>query len=207
MLLLPFTLLWEQSTVTPIEGADTAALTLTENAFFDAFIGVTDDAALSLDELAAVDVTALLEAIDTASLTLDDSAVVADVEAVAVVEANSGGYYDFEYHVARARKRRREEEEAEEEARRISDALDREIAVLLHQQSAQERQAADLKRLSSLVAKFADAKAEEAYNERVRVAMVEAAGQTAKALAKLQLELEKQFEEDEIALLLWIADQ
>lgn len=129
-----------------------------------------------------------------------------DACAIPVV-AYSGGYFELDAHVHGVRKRRRELEEQEAQAEQIKDELDREIAQLLRKQDAEEAEQLEMARLSQLVATFADAKAEEAYNARVSKAMARAAAiQSAATLAQLQIELERQFDEEEVALLLMIAD-
>ena len=125
--------------------------------------------------------------------------------APAVAESPSGGwafYAHYEREREHRRKKRREHEEREEESERISDATTREIAQLLRQQEAQDERRAELDRLATLVEKHAGRAAQDAYGERVAVAMARAHAQgNVSALLALEREIERAKEDEDWLLL------
>lgn len=116
----------------------------------------------------------------------------------------SGGFFSAydRLHAAR-RKRDRELWLAEQEAQQLQDELDREIAMLLRKQEAEDAERLELQRLSDLVKKYADLAASEAASDRVIKALARAnATQSAAALVALQREIDRQLDEEEAAFLL-----
>lgn len=122
-------------------------------------------------------------------------------------EFSGGLFFAFEREVERRRKERRKREEDEEEAKKLKDDIDREIAVLLHQQEADDAEAQELSRLKVMVAQFADKAAEEAMTERVRSALVRAnVQQNVSAYLALERELTRVMEEEEFMILMVLAN-
>lgn len=116
--------------------------------------------------------------------------------------AGGGWASSYDRYLDRKReKRKREIELAEaEEAAQQLDAVDREIARLLHEQEKQDLERAESERLLRMARQYADS-ADVA--EKVRAAMAKAAAlETFGALEALKRELERAAEEEEVALLL-----
>ena len=124
---------------------------------------------------------------------------------VLVAEPSTGGwafYVRYEQEQIRRRKERKRQQEREEEAERIQDEIDREIARLLRIQEAEGARRAELARLSELVGRFADSKAEAAYGERVSKAFSRAsAQQNISALMALEREIDRAIEEEDFLVL------
>jgi hypothetical protein len=121
-------------------------------------------------------------------------------------ETFSGGFFvAFEREQARRRKRQKELDEAEEAAKEIQEALDREIAQLLHQQEREDERRAELDRLKGLVAKFD--RIDDDTNERVVKAFARARAQAnVSAYLALERELQRAAEEEEFAILMLLLD-
>jgi hypothetical protein len=115
-------------------------------------------------------------------------------------ESFAGGFiYAFEREMARRRKEARERAKAEEEAQALQDALDREIAELLHKQEAEQAKAQELERLKALVSRYDNS---GTSSERVEKAYARAlAQQNMSAFLALNRELERMLEEEELLVL------
>lgn len=124
------------------------------------------------------------------------------------VESSSGGWeFFFRFDQERSRKRRRREEieEAEEAVQQIPNEVDREIAQLLQKQEREDERRAEIERLRGLVSRYADAQAERAMTERARAALARVRErQSISSLVKLEKELRKQMEDEEMAILLML---
>lgn len=127
----------------------------------------------------------------------------------ASAERNAGGlWYSYELEQARRRKRKRDLERAQEEAERIQDETDREIALLMQERERRAEFQTGIERLKGIVAQFADREAEEAMAQRVRIALARAAAQqSVSALLALQRELDRMFEEEEVAIIMLLNEQ
>lgn len=128
-------------------------------------------------------------------------------ESTPEAETVTGGfYYAFDDYTRAVQNRRQQIEEAEEAIESLK-PLEREIAELLQEQEAQDARRAELERLSSLVANFADRQAQDAFNDRVAAAYARyMAQQTMTALLQLERELGNQLEEEEYAVLQLLLD-
>lgn len=187
---------------TEIAATDTASLSAQDVAELFKDIAATDGASLS--GLDVAEIFALLPASDAASLSVSESVSVEAIDSATPQETfSSGFFYWYELERQRARKRRRELEEAEEEAREIQDALDREIAQRLQKLEREEAERQEFKRLADLAARYVAQQAQDEFSDRVLKAVIRAnATQSAAALAQLRFEIERQLEEEEMALLL-----
>jgi hypothetical protein len=140
----------------PVAGADTVGLSLTESAVVTISVAPAETASLSLTETAAV-------------------------EMIAADTASSGGWWrEFEVERVRSRDRRRKRDEDDAAVGSIQDAIDREIAALLHEQEAKDAERAELERLRSLARAYDG----EVIDARFASALKRAA--EAKALAQAQ---------------------
>lgn len=106
--------------------------------------------------------------------------------------------------------RRREEEvkrrEIEEESEHIQDALDRDIAILLRKQEAEDAKKAEMARLLALAKQNADLQAAREYSERVARAFERAVKRgNFSALEALDRELKRAQEEEEFLLIAILA--
>lgn len=123
--------------------------------------------------------------------------------AIAPPPPSGGFFFWYEVERQRAAKRRRELEEAEEEARRIQDEIDREIAQRLQRIEREEAERQEFQRLADIAARYVAQRAQNEVNDRVLKAVIRAnATQSAAALAQLRFEIERQLEDEEMALLL-----
>lgn len=185
----------------PVNVSDTASLTLTEVLEFYKELGLTDTASISVSDVAELLISDSKDVTDTASLAVSESA---SVEAVSQDEQYSGGFIAaYWYWQERKRKRQKDLEEAEQEAEQIQDEIDRQIAVLLKKQEAEDDRRAEMSRLQKLVGQYADRQAEEALSDRVMWAMQRVLQkQTVEALQRLEEEIERQLQEEEAVLLL-----
>lgn len=165
-------------------------------------------AAGSLSITGSALLTAIGELAAAGSIAITGSAALAQPASPAQDQAFSGGLlYAFEREQARRRKRRRELEEAEEEAQKLKDAVDREIAELLQEQERKAEFEQNIARLKRIVGEFADKEAEVAMSGRVRTALARAQTQeSVSAFLALQRELDRQFEEEEFAILMILAN-
>lgn len=113
-----------------------------------------------------------------------------------------GFFYDFERHRAKRRKRIEEEEEAEREAQSIQDKLDREIADLLRVQEAKDAERAELARIQALADKYAGTLISQGVTRRAAAAVLKAQEErTRNALEQMQRELDRMYEEEELAVI------
>jgi hypothetical protein len=121
-------------------------------------------------------------------------------EAPVADETFTGGFvYAFEREMARRRKEARERMQAEEQAKELQDALDREIAELMHKQEAERAKAQELERLKALVSRHANS---GTSSDRVDKAYARAlAQQNMSAYLALTRELERMMEEEELIVL------
>lgn len=119
----------------------------------------------------------------------------------------SGGFlYEYERHHRARAAAKTQRRKAERKAQKLADAVDREIAALLHASEAKAAKASELERLSQLVARFADAQAEDAFNERTQRAFNAALAEAnAQNLALLSQALNEQLEEEEFVVLMALA--
>lgn len=142
---------------------------------------------------------------DTWSVAVTDAGVVV-VTGEAPQQDAVGGWFWFQYEKERERRRRRqaELEEAQEDAERIADETTREIARLLQAQEAKDAERANIDRLRRLVQQYAaDARSDSA---RVQAALAAAQQKaTRAALERLEREIERMREEEEVALLMALA--
>lgn len=124
-----------------------------------------------------------------------------------VVETFSGGFlYHYELEQARRRKRKREREQLEEEARQLQDKLDREIALLLHQQQEADERQEELNRLQRLVRGYSNAQLQ--LSDRAKIAYVRALTQANfSAMEALDRELQRQLAEEEITALMILLNE
>lgn len=127
----------------------------------------------------------------------------ASAPAPVVEDAPSGGFwYAYEFERAKRELRRRRKEHEDAEVEQLQD-VEREISQLLRAQEEKDAERREFERLSQLAAKYADKN--EDMNERVRKALARAnATHSAAAYAKLMLEIEKQMNEEEQALIAWL---
>lgn len=115
-------------------------------------------------------------------------------------------YLRYEQEMLQREDQKRRRKRLEEEAREIKDAVDREIAQLIHGQEARRDEEQELERLGALVAEFEAHRAELDFNERVTAALIRAAAQqNASALLAFDRELRRQMEEEEMAVLMALA--
>ncbi len=163
---------------------------------------VSDTTTLTLAESSSIAGTESLS--DSISLAVSDVSAVVSTDSTV---APSGGFYGaYEDWAARRRRRERQQLEAEQAAQAIRDAIDREIAELLHAQETEDAEREELDRLAALVKANADRQAQDALNERVQVAFTRAAAQyNLSALLALDREMQRQFEEEEFSLLMALA--
>jgi regulator of protease activity HflC (stomatin/prohibitin superfamily) len=119
-----------------------------------------------------------------------------------VAESNSGGwafYLRYEAERERRRRKRREQIEAEEAVQELP-PVEKEIAQILHKQERIDDSKAEMKRLKALVDEYRQVpalstRATEAY-ERARVRGLRS------DLAKLDKELKRMLEDEEMAVLM-----
>lgn len=121
--------------------------------------------------------------------------------------ATGGNWFmRFESELERKRRRKRKEEEAEEATQALQ-AVEREIAAILHADLKADAERQDLERLRAMVAQFADREAEAAMSERVRKALVRAQTQAnVSALLAFERELRQMLEEEEMFVLMMLVD-
>lgn len=118
--------------------------------------------------------------------------------ASAVTDTNSGGYfYDIDaHHSARSRRKERERELKLDE---IELERDREIARLLHEQEARDADRADLTRIQALADRYAGTR--QPVPRNIAAALLKAQEERSRnALEQLQREVERQLEEESIAI-------
>lgn len=118
-----------------------------------------------------------------------------------VQEGGGGGFlYAYELEQSRRRRKRREQEELEEEARALQDKVDREIALLLRAKEAEDEREAELARLQKLVREHS--REQLALSDRAKIAYTRALTQANfSALEALDREMQRQMEEEEVAVL------
>jgi hypothetical protein len=114
----------------------------------------------------------------------------------------SGGFlFEYERHAAARRKRRREQEQLEQESRELQDKVDAEIALLLRRKEAEDEERAELGRLQRLVRTHSHEQLQ--LSDRAQIAYVRALTQeNFSALEALDRELQRQFEEEDFAVLM-----
>lgn len=126
------------------------------------------------------------------------------VEAAPEVQPTGGWLFLNLYEAELQRRRAREQKQRElaESVDEIQDALDRDIALLLHEKDAIEAKRVDLERLGELAKVEADIQAAKQYSERVAVAYQRAIEKgTYSALEALDRELTRAKEEEEFLVL------
>ena len=125
-----------------------------------------------------------------------------------VSEVTGGGYiYDFRDASERLRRRKKRIEEMQESEQEAKDAVDREIARLLHDQEMKAAETAELSRLKSLVDKYADHLKIEAEAQRVNDAFFKVKENlTIASFERLAREIERAQEEEEYSVLLLLLD-
>lgn len=128
-------------------------------------------------------------------------AIVVSLGDAPVQESGSGGFYfDFHSHLERRRRRKRELEEAQEAEQELKDKVDREIAMLLHEQERKDEERKALERLKGLVRQYADTKAD---TERVdRALKLAAQKQTLASYEALEREFKRMQEDEEFMFIL-----
>lgn len=118
------------------------------------------------------------------------------------VESNSGGWAFFlRYEQERDRRRRKRREELEaQEAEETLPPVDQEIAKILHKQEREDERRQEVERLRKLVSEHSDMRFD---SPKLNQAFQKAAErQSLSSLLKLDKELRRQLEEEEIAVLL-----
>lgn len=125
----------------------------------------------------------------------------------AQIVAPSGGFFiDYERYSSRRKREQTERRQAEDDAKAIQDALDREIAALLHAQEGKDAERAELIRLDSLIQRLDAEEARSLFNERVTKAYARAlAQQNVSALLAFDRELQRQLEDEEFAVVMALA--
>jgi Skp family chaperone for outer membrane proteins len=124
-------------------------------------------------------------------------------EAASQDQPSGGFFFDYDRAVRQQRRRKREREEAEEEAKKIQDALDREIAELLHKQEAKDAERADLERIQVLADKYAGKAMREGLPRKVSAAILKAQEERSfNALQQMQREINRMLEEEEVAVIM-----
>lgn len=126
---------------------------------------------------------------------------------VTSTDAFSGGFlHAYELEQSRRRKKRREQEELEEDAQALKDQLDREIALLLRKQEAEDERRAELDRLQRLVRDHSRNALE--LSDRAKIAYLRALTQANfSAMEALDRELQRQLEEEEITALMILLNE
>jgi len=126
------------------------------------------------------------------------------VPPVVVVPPGGGGWWPpwWKDEHDRRRKERRRLEERREESERIQDRLDREIAIVEREIEQESQRAAELARLKAAAEKYGRQATEDAYNERVALALDRAIQQgNYSALEALEREMARSEDEMEFFLL------
>lgn len=133
-------------------------------------------------------------------LNLDFAASGADAPppAPTVTDSNSGGYFfDIDAHYMRRRVRKQREEELELDE--IQAETDREIARLLHEQEAKDADRADLERIQAIADRYAGTR--QPVPRNIAASLLKAQEERSRnALEQLQREIERQLEEETIAI-------
>jgi hypothetical protein len=121
--------------------------------------------------------------------------------------AFGGGFlYAYELEQSRRRKKRREQEDLEEDAEALKDQMDREIALLLRKQEAEDERRAELDRLQRLVRDHSRNALE--LSDRAKIAYVRALTQANfSAMEALDRELQRMLEEEEITALMILLNE
>ena len=123
-----------------------------------------------------------------------------------VTDTPSGGggfYLDYELSIAKRRKRKKELEEAEEEAKALQDAVDAEIAQLLHAQERKDEEREHLERIRALVAKYPQEKLDvERVDNALKMAQLK---QTIASYEALEREIERMNEEEDFMVMTLLA--
>jgi hypothetical protein len=112
-----------------------------------------------------------------------------------------GWYWLYDAELQRRKRRKRELDEAKEAVEKIDDRVDREIAELLQKQQREDEKRQNLERLRSLAAEFPRSDAPPrvaAALDRVRER------QSLSALLKLDKELKRMLEEEELAVMMML---
>lgn len=114
----------------------------------------------------------------------------------------SGGFlFAYELEQAHRRRKRAEQEERKADASHLMDKVDREIALLLQKQEAEDEQRAELDRLKGLVS--AHSREQLELSDRAKIAFTRALAQANfSALEALDRELQRQLEEEDTAVLM-----
>lgn len=121
-------------------------------------------------------------------------------DVVGDVVSGGGFWFDFEYEMARRRTRQREEDEEREAEERLKDEIDRNIAILLHEQERKDQERKALERLRGLVSKYAT---EKTNNERLdRALSLAQQKQTLASYEALEREFARAQEDEELMFLL-----
>jgi regulator of protease activity HflC (stomatin/prohibitin superfamily) len=118
------------------------------------------------------------------------------------VESNSGGWAFFlRYEQERDRRRKKRQEELEaQEAEESLPPVEKEIAQILHKQERQDARRQEAERLRKLVAEHSDMRFD---SPKLNQAFKKAAErQSLSSLLKLDSELKRQLEEEEMAILM-----
>lgn len=135
--------------------------------------------------------------------TFSSGTLTASSDAVAPV-SNSGGVWhmldDYRYRRSQHRKMLEEQEEA---ARELQDTVDAEIAQLLLKQDKQQEFDSNLARLRAIASNYEDSQSKSELPERLQKAVSRAVARNSlSAYLKLQTEIDRAMEEEEVALML-----
>lgn len=157
---------------------------------------------LSITGVAAL--TALGELAATGTIVLTGLAELTSSAVAAPAETATGGWIfsAYERELLRRRDEEVERRKREEESEEITDDTTREIALLLRAQEAADARRAEIERLGTLAAQFADRQAQEAFTERMAKAHAKAIReQSAAALIAFERAIEEAREEEGAAIM------
>lgn len=121
-----------------------------------------------------------------------------------VARSSSGGFWvDIDSYRWHRTKKQHEFEQEASAARELQDVVDAEIAALMLKEEKAREFDSNIARLRAIAAKFADTQARQEMSERLQKALSSAvARDSLSAYLKLQTEIERAMEEEDVALML-----